>query len=206
VGWAVVSAALLSSTGCGASVPGRYTTATDPGSRYNFRFVRDRQTGQWVHREFEIRVVRERPLPPLRVASEIGNSFSVQLFRPGSASSGGIFSAIPVEEDGFRIWRGADVPGPDDLRGRVAYGVSVAFPNPGGPSAHDPMEVFPLPPFADTVPNEWSAWVTADYLRAGAFGWWEEANGMRSEPQAPPAHPFEFRWRLVFAEIPGRIP
>jgi hypothetical protein len=199
-------AAALGETGCAGVPPGRYVAAADPGSRYRFQFVRDRETGQWVHREFEIRVGLERQLPPLRVASEIGNSFSVQLFRPGSVGSGGIFSAIPAEEGGYRIWRGADVVGPDDLRGRVAYGVSVAFPDPGHETQHDPLELFQLPPLGDAAPGEWSPWTTAGVLRAGAFGWWEEANGVQPTPQPPPAHPFEFRWRLVFAEIPGRIP
>lgn len=202
---AVAAAALLAAA-CGGAPTGRYRIATDPASRYDFEFIRDRETGQWVQREFEIRVDLERRLPPLRVAAEIGNTFSVQLFKPGSASSGGIFSAIPVEENGFRMWRGADVVGPNDLRGRVAYGVSVAWLDPGRSTQHDPMEMFELPPLGVTVPNEWSAWTTAGYQRAGAMGWWEEANGAPQVPAQAPEHPFEFRWRLVFAEIPGRIP
>jgi hypothetical protein len=192
--------------GCPSASAGRYTVATDPGSRYHFEFIRDRQTGRWVHREFEIRVDLERHLPELKVASEIGNRFSVQLMKPGSASSGGIFSAIPVVEDEFKVWRGADVIGPDDLKGQVAYGVSVSWPQEGKETLVDPMEVFSLPALGDIIPEQWTEWVRADVFRPGAFGWWEHVAGRPAEPLTPPPHPFEFRWRLVFAEIPGRIP
>src|SRR5262245_26633080 len=59
---------------CAPAASGRYVMATDPGSFYGFRYVREAATGRWIQREFEIRVDRRRELPPLKVASEIGNS------------------------------------------------------------------------------------------------------------------------------------
>lgn len=168
--------------------------------------MRDRQTGQWIQREFEIRVDARRHLPELKVAAEIGNSFSVQLFKPETVSSGGIFSAIPKDEGAFRVWRGADVAGKEDLKGEVAYGVSVSWPEDGKETTVEPMEMFPLPALGETVPEEWSPWSTAATMRDGAFGWWDEVHGAPSSPAVLPQYPFEFRWRLVFAEIPGRIP
>jgi hypothetical protein len=180
--------------------------AADPGSRYGFRYVRDTTTGRWVHREFEIRVDQRRALPPLRVASEIGNSFTVQRFKPETAQSGGIFSAIPSADGAFYVWRGADVADEGDLKGTVAYGVGVSWPQEGRETRHDPMEVFQLPPLGDAVPEAWSPWATAAVLRAGAMGWWDQTVGKPVEPAPAPEYPFEFRWRLVFADIPGRIP
>lgn len=198
-------AALLSAQ-CALSPSGRYTTAADPASRYDFQYVRDRTTGRWVHREFEIRVDMERTLPDFSEPSPTGNRVSVQLFKPGSAQSGGIFSAIPVVEGGYRIWRGADVLHKEDLGDRIAYGVSVSWPRDGQETKYDPMEIFPLPALGDTVPEQWTRWATAASLRAGAMAWWDQTVGNPSAPVDAPAHPFEFRWRLVFAEIPGRIP
>ncbi len=203
---ALIVACVLCASACAPASSGRYVMASDPGSRYGFKYVRDRTTGNWMHREFEIRVDLQRELPPLLVASEIGNSFTVQLFRSESLGSGGIFSAIPVIEGGYRVWRGADVMDDDDLLGRASYGVGVSFPQPGRESRHDPMEIFSMPPLGQTIPEQWTNWETAASMRAGAFGWWEEVHGAPPEPLPSPAHPFEFRWRLVFAEIPGRIP
>src|SRR5262249_39254124 len=107
---------------------GRYAVARDPASRYGFQYVRDQKTGRWVQREFEIRVDLARDLPDLRADSDVGNRFSVQLFKPGTAQTGGLRSAVPLVEDGFRVWRGADVMDKHDLDGKVAYGVSVSWP------------------------------------------------------------------------------
>jgi hypothetical protein len=202
----VVLLAALLSVQCATSPRGRYVMATDPGSRYGFQYVRDRTTGRWVHREFEIRVDLERTLPELLKDADIGNRFSVQLFRPETAQTGGLFSAVPVAQDGFRVWRGADVIDKADLVGKAAYGVSVSWPEPGRETKVEPMEVFSLPPLDDTAPEEWSAWATAATLRAGAFGWWDQTAGNPVTPAPAPDHPFELRWRLVYAEIPGRIP
>jgi hypothetical protein len=185
---------------------GRYTVARDPASRYGFQYVRDLKTGRWVQREFEIRVDLARDLPDLRADSDVGNRFSVQLFKPGTAQTGGLRSAVPVVEDGFRVWRGADVMDKHDLDGKVAYGVSVSWPQAGSETKYDPMEIFSLSSLAQTEPERWSAWMSAAALRSGAMGWWDQTMEKPVIPAPPPAHPFELRWRLVFAEIPGRIP
>src|SRR5215470_16287738 len=139
---------------------GRYAVAKDPASRYGFQYVRDQKTGRWVHREFEIRVDLARDLPDLRTDSDVGDRFSVQLFKPATAQTGGLRSAVPVVEDGFRVWRGADVMDKYDLDGKVAYGVSVSWPQAGSETKYDPMEIFPLPPLDQTEPERWSAWTT----------------------------------------------
>ena len=184
----------------------RYVVAVDPASRYHFKYVRDQKTGRWIHREFEIRVDLARELPDLAGPSETGSRLSVQLFKPGSAQTGGIFSVVPALEDGFRVWRGADVPDKADLDGKVAYGVSVSWPQTDAETKYDPMEVFPMPRVGDTIPGQWSRWATASQLRGGAMGWWDLTVGNPATPAPAPAHPFELRWRLVYAEIPGRIP
>jgi hypothetical protein len=52
----VVLTACVDGTGAGP-----YAMATDPGSRYGFRYVRDPGSGLWVHRECEARVSTKRP-------------------------------------------------------------------------------------------------------------------------------------------------
>ena len=71
----------------------------------------------------------------------------------------------------------------------------------------DALEIFQLPPLGETEPGTWSEWATAAKLREGGFGWWEEVHGKSGDSTPPPPrYPFEFRWRLVLDEVPGRIP
>jgi len=185
---------------------GRYGVEVDPASRNHIKYVMDHTTGRWVHREFEIRVDLERPLPDPLTDMQTGDRISFQLFKPGSAQTGGIFSSTPAIENGFRVWRGMDALHADDVAGPISYGVGVAWPQSGQETRHDPMEMFPLPPLKEAVPETWSVWATAAALRSGAFGWWDEVAGKPAEPPGSPEHPFQFRWRIVYAEIPGRIP
>jgi len=205
----LATVASLFGIGCGKSTSTRYRMATDPGSRYSFRYVYDKVSGRWIYREFELRVDTTRPLPDPISDSENGDRLSLQLFRPGTAQTGGLRSGTPVIEGGFRIWRGADVSDESDLEGQAAYGVTVAWPvvddTSGAP--HDALEIFQLPPFGETEPGTWSEWATAAKLREGGFGWWEEVHGKPGDSAPPPPrYPFEFRWKLVLNEVPGRIP
>lgn len=201
--------ASLLGLGCGKSSSTRYSMATDLGSRHSSRYVHDRVTGKWVYREIELRVDTARPLPEPISDDEHGDRLSLQLFRPLTVQSGGLRSGTPVIEGGYRIWRGADVVNEGDLDGRAAYGVTVEWPvvddSSGAP--HDPLEIFQLTAFGETEPEVWSPWMTAAKLREGAFGWWDETYGRESDTvPPPPKYPFEFRWRLVLNEVPGRIP
>jgi hypothetical protein len=200
------AAASLFGLGCGKAVSGRYVMATDPGSRYSFKYVRDRVTDLWIYREFELRVDTVRPMPEPWSDDAHGDRLSLQLFRPQTAQTGGLRSGTPAIEDGYRIWRGADVADESDLDGRAAYGVNVSWPREGEETRYDPLEIFSLPPLGDTEPGTWSPWLTAASLREGGFGWWEEVHGKAADPVSAPEHPFEFRWRLVTIDAPGRIP
>ena len=63
-GWLAAALPLLLGAGCaGGQASGRYVLAQDPGSRYDFEFVQDRETGRWVQRECELRVAAARELP-----------------------------------------------------------------------------------------------------------------------------------------------
>jgi hypothetical protein len=74
--------ALVACSGCfGSPSAGRYSMATDPASRYAFRYVRDRQTGLWVHRECEARVSAKRKLPDPISDSETGDRLHSQRVR-----------------------------------------------------------------------------------------------------------------------------
>lgn len=186
--------------------PGRYRMATDPGSRYSFKYVMDRRTKRWVNREIELRVSVARPLPEPLTDDAHGDRISLQLLRSGSAQTGGLRSGLPVIEAGWRVWRGWDVLREDDLRGQSSYGVSVQWPVAGQGTRFDATEIFRLPPLGSLPPDAWSEWAEAADRRAGAFGWWEEARGAPPADAPKPEYPFQFRYRLVLFENPGVTP
>jgi hypothetical protein len=193
--------AALVVVGClGGVSNGRYTVATDPGSRYAFRYVRDRPSGLWVHRECETRVSARRTLPDPITTAQDGDLLHTQRFTPESVESGGVEPARFEVIDGARVWRFRDLPGEDDLFARTAFGIQVEWPQPGGPSDWEPMELFAYPPMAAMAPDVWSTWGTAASQRAGAFGWWEEVHGAPPDPPAPIAFPFEMRCRLLLKD------
>jgi hypothetical protein len=184
----------------------RYRMARDPGSRHAFEYVQDRETGRWVIRECELRVSQARPLPEPLSDDAHGDKLSVSIFRSLSVESGLLLSLEFEARDGYRVWRGADVPEEDDLADKVAFGVQVEWPREGEETRYEPLEVISLPPFGDAAPGAWSEWLRAGHLREGAFGWWEEAHGRDAPPLAPPEHPFEVRCRLALKDVPGVVP
>jgi hypothetical protein len=196
---AVALVVALAMAGCVGNVTaGRYTMATDPGSRYSFRYVQDTRTRLWVHRECEARVSTERKLPDS--TTDDGDRLHSQHFEPESVSSGNLVPNEFETHDGWRVWRFRHLPSEADLTGRSAWGVQVEWPKPGGPSDWEPMEMFAYPPMATMAPDEWSAWKTAAATREGGFGWWNEVHGAPAEPQAPVEHPFELRCRLLLKD------
>jgi len=207
--WLPAFGALLLAFGCSdlAGERGRYRMARDPGSRIGLRYVQDRETGKWVNRECELRVSEARPLPDPLQDDEYGSRLSVSIFRPESVESGLLLSTDFQHRDGYRVWPGAVVLHEDDLEGRVAYGIQVAWPAKGQETRHDPLEVIEMPPLKDTPPpGEWSHFTSASHLREGAFGWWEEAHGKDVPKLDPPKYPFELRCRLFLKDVPGVVP
>jgi hypothetical protein len=184
----------------------RYRMARDPGSRHDFRYVQDTESGLWVIRDCELRVSEARELPEPLQDEAHGSKLSVSIFRPGSVASGLLLSIDFERRDGYRVWRGAQVLGEDDLAGRVAYGVQVEWPQEGKETRYEPLEVIELPPLGDAPPDQWSPFLRAGRVREGAFGWWEEAHGEDAPEPAPREHPFEVRCRLVLKEVPGVVP
>jgi hypothetical protein len=199
-------AAVASFVGCTKQPSGRYYMEADLGSRIRSEYVRDRLTGQWIYREFELRVDTLRPLPDPISDDEHGDKLSLQLFKPGWARTGGLRSGTPVREDGYWIWRGAEALDRADVEGRAAYGVQVEWPREGEETRYDPMEVFPLDSLGSTEPGVWSDWYSAASMRPGAFGWWEEVHGRPADSPPRPEYPFTLRWRLTLIDRPGWIP
>ena len=199
-------AAITSFLGCGRESSGRYYMEPDLGSRHRSEYVRDRVTDQWIYREIELRVDTLRPLPDPISDDQHGDKLSLQLFKPGMVKTGGLRSGTPVREDNYWIWRGAEALDEDDLKGRAAYGAQLEWPREGEETRYDPMEFFPLEALGTTEPGVWSPWLSAATMRAGAFGWWEEAHGKPADSLPRPEHPFELRWRLVLIDRPGWIP
>lgn len=197
--------ASLTGIGCGAQPAGRYVAERDPGASVRIEYVRDRVTGQWAYREFELRVDTARVLPePLRHPDR-GDGLSVQLFGPGVAKSGGLRDIEPRIDGAYRVWSGADMMYRPDIDGHAAYGVQLEWYVEGEPTRKEPMEVFPMPALGETEPGEWSRWFSASSLRPGAFAWWEEVHGTPVDSLPKPEYPFEMRWRIVLDEVAGRI-
>jgi len=206
--WCAATTTILLATACSQPIGGhgRYRMARDPGSRHDFAYVQDTETGMWVIRDCELRVAETRPLPVPLQDEEHGSKLNVSIFRPESVASGLLLSIDFALRDGHRVWRGAEVLGEDDLAGKVAYGIQVEWPQAGQETRYDPLEVIEMPPLGDTPPNQWSPYLRASHLREGAFGWWEETYGKDQPQLEPPKHPFEVRCRLVLKEIPGVVP
>ena len=191
---------------CAKAPPGRYALEVDPGARLRTEYVRDRVSRRWAYREFEVRVDTTRALPePLR-HPDYGDALSIQLFKPGSAQTGGLRSIVPRIDDRYRVWSGADMIGRPDVEGRVGYGVAVKWYRDGAETRYEPMEVFPLPPVGDAEPEEWSPWFSAATLRPGAFGWWAEVHGTPVDSIPKPDLPFELRWRTMLTDVAGLVP
>lgn len=207
VNWVLVAAG-CAGPGSGANGGSRYVLTRDPGSRYDFRYVMDQQTHQWVQREAELRVSVDRKIPSPLLDPDDGSLLSVQLVKPGSSQTGGLFSMDFETRDGFRVWKIRDVMREADIKGSVRYVVTIKWPRAGQPTAFDDNEVFFMPAPGNVAPNEWSAWKPASALREGGFGWWEEARNAPATVAAdkPVAHPFEMRYRLLLVNDPVTIP
>jgi hypothetical protein len=206
VNWILVAAGCAGSGG-GSS---RYALVRDPGSRYDFRYVMDKETRRWVQREVELRVSVDRKIPNPLQDPQNGSLLSVQLVKPGSAQTGGIFTMDFDTRDGYRVWQIRDVMHEADITGRVSYVVTIKWPHAGKSDEYDDNEVFPMPEPGNIAPDEWSAWKPASSLREGGFGWWEEARNMPATPSTDgagkPAYPFEMRYRLLLVNDPVTIP
>jgi hypothetical protein len=200
--------ALLLASACSPPLAqrGRYRLASDPGSRHATRYVQDAESGKWAIRDCELRVAEARRLPEPLQDEAHGSKLDVSIFRPGSVASGLLLSIDFELRDGYRVWRGAQVLGEDDLSGRVAYGVQLEWPREGEETRYEPLELIELPPLGDAPPGEWSPFLRADRLREGGFGWWQETHGKDAPALALPEHPFEVRCRLVLKEVPGVMP
>lgn len=198
--------ASLAGIGCGAQDGGRYAAERDPGASVRTEYVRDRVTGRWAYREFELRVDTGRVLPhPLRHPIS-GDALSIQHFTPGTSKTGGLWSIDPTINDGYRVWSGADMMGRPDIEGQAAYGVIVKWYSEGEATRYEAMEVFPLPPLGDVQAGEWSPWFSAASLRPGAFAWWAEVHGEPIDSLPTPELPFQLRWRVMLDDVAGRVP
>ena len=200
--------ALLLASACSPPLAqrGRYRLASDPGARRATRYVQDAESGKWVIRDCELRVPEARRLPEPLQDEAHGSKLDVSIFRPGSVASGLLLSIDFELRDGYRVWRGAQVLGEDDLAGRVAYGVQLEWPREGEETRYEPLELIELPPVGDAPPGEWSPFLRAARLREGGFGWWQETQGKDAPALELPEHPFEVRCRLVLKEVPGVVP
>lgn len=179
---------------------GRYRVRVDPVSRYSFRYVQDRSSGLWVHRECEVRVSTKRRLPDPISTTEHGDLLHSSRFESGAVGTGNLIPGEFVVEGGYRVWRFRELLTEDDYEGKTIFGIQVEWPVEGGPSREEPLELFALPPPGETPPEQWSSWRTADRSRSDAFGWWKEVHN--APPEATPEIPylFELRFRLLLKD------
>jgi len=198
---------------CGLGGPrSRYVVMVDSGSRYNFRYVKDRPSGQWVHLHCEMRVSEQRLLPNPIHSQELGDLVSFTYLGPGHMGSAGIAPAAFERRDGYRVWLWREVALPENLQGGTALSVQAKWPpSAKGPPVSETMELFHLPPLESLLPYVWSPWRKADELGGGAFAGWEKLQGIGAgtgpdgkpvllEKASLPAFPYEMRCRVVLAE------
>jgi hypothetical protein len=208
-GWLAAALLLLFGAGCaGPPSSGRYVLAEDPGSRYGFEFVQDRETGRWVQRACELRVSAERVLPDPLNDPEHGSLMHVDLLKPGSIEGAGIRTLDPDLRDGYRLWYITQVLGEHDLAGTVDYGIQVKWPETGQETRFELLEII-HPPALTAVPlDEWSGWIEPSRYREGGFAGIEEVSGQESSggEVALPAHPFALRCKLFLVDTPGFVP
>jgi hypothetical protein len=190
----------IASTLACADGGGRYRLRADPGSRHHFRYVQERESGLWGHRECEVRVSVRRSLPDPISDAEYGDRLHSSRIEPGSVGTGNLSPTKFETVDGYRIWRFQELLTENDFAGRTAFGLQVEWPVPGAPSKVEPLELFALPAPGDAPPDRWSPWQTADRMREGAFGWWEEVHGAPPEAVAAVPFPFELRCRLLLKD------
>jgi hypothetical protein len=210
-GWLAAALPLLLGAGCagsaGGSANGRYVLARDPGSRYDFEFVQDRETGRWVQRECELRVPVARALPDPLNHPEYGSLMAVDLLKPGSIEGAGIRSLDFALRDGYRIWNIPQVLGEHDFADAVDYAIQVKWPTgPEQPARFEPLEIIHPPALNDSPLGEWSGWISPSGFREGGFAGIEEVSGQPAGPVTPPEHPFALRCRLYLTDIPGFVP
>ncbi|MBI4911474.1 MAG: hypothetical protein HY823_01950 [Acidobacteria bacterium] len=204
----------LIASACSSGTPrSRYVVATDPGSRYNFRYMKDRQSGQWIHIHCEMRVSDQRPLPNPISRPDQGDLLSFTFFTSRSMGSAGIVPSSFLKRDGHKVWLYREVGLPEHLDGTAALSVQVHWPAEGkGSKNPESMEYFRFPGLQSLAPYEWSPWRKADELRGGILAGWEKLQGTGAEtgpdgrprPQgipSAPAFPFEMRFRVVLADL-----
>ena len=183
---------------CELGARDRLVLSTDPASRYDFKYVLDRQTKLWVHRHCEIRVPTARVLPDPLSTPETGDLLHFTEFSSISMGSAGVDKTEYRVRDGHKVWLWRDIPGEDEYKGRGGFGIQAEWPNPGGVSRHDPLEHFDLPAVKSMTPYVWTPWRKADRISGGVFADWERVHGMEpSEPIPGVEHPFEMRCRAV---------
>ena len=199
LGWPLV--ALLVPSGCfGGST--RYRVATDPGSRYAFKFVQEKSSRKWVHLHCELTVAVARKLPDPLSTPETGDLISFTRFDPGSMGSAGLAPAEFEVRGDQRVWLYREVGKVSDLEGKSALGVAVSWPSPEqGPRPRDPSEVFRIPSIANLEPYVWTPWRGPDEVRGGDMPDWERVQGMASAAAPPVDHPFRLRCRTVLTDF-----
>ena len=191
--------ALLAS--CELDARERLVMATDRASRYGFRYIQDRETGQWVHLHCEVRVPATRRLPEPITSHETGDLLHFTEFGDGTMGSAGVDKNEQELRDGYRVWLYRATPGQEHYKGTAGFGIQVTWPNPGTETRYEPLETFRLPAVRGMTPYVWTPWRKADEVSGGAFADWEKVHGRDpSEPKPAASEPFEMRCRAVLSE------
>ena len=160
-----------------------------------------KESGLYVHREFELRVNAARlRTPPEGAAPDAVSELEASEFTPLSVSS---FYFAPVTDQQDRdtlFWRGVQHISKDAADGKTSIGVAVEWDKEGAVTVKDTLEIFRLPvPNAEQL-DTWSPWMEATSRRGGVFSWHAEVNRNAAEAIPPMEYPFQLRFRLVLSK------
>lgn len=160
-----------------------------------------RESGQYVHRQVELRVNAARlTTPPQGASPGAVSALEASHFTPLSVSSAPFNPADREQQGEFLVWPEVTHLSKYDKKGRTSLGATVRWDKEGAVTVKDTLEKFPFPLPDIRQLDHWSPWTEADSRREGAFAWHAEVNRHPAETPDQPRYPFQMRFRLVLSE------
>lgn len=166
--------------------------------------VFDPKTKQWLQRQVQLRVSKERQLPEPLISPEHGNELHCTDYGPGFCGTGNMIPDRYVIKDNFKVWQWRKHVNYDDLLGQTAFSITVDRWKDGSKKS-EPTEIFAFPAIAEQEPGQWTEWQRASSQRPGDFAWWSEVHKQDLPEPVSIEHPFEMRFRLRLTPDEPRI-
>jgi hypothetical protein len=165
----------------------RYQMVTERTTRSSFQHVQESKTGRWVRRECDVRLPEKSNITRTQLDGMRGSRLDGM-----SVASMGPSGAQRVLHQGWYRWRFDLIPNSAELKGKVAYTVSI--PLESAQPSEKLMTVFVPAAFTDAdEPELWSAWFGPTRAVTGSM---IAFNPHPTEAEASQRLSFEMRCRL----------